>query len=261
MTETSTSTTTAATALSVRLVGGPTLAFEYAGLTFLTDPTFDEPGVYPGRVDLHKLTGPALSPDELGRIDVVLLSHDEHADNLDHAGRDLLARVPKVFSTPGAAERIPGVTGLENWQTVQVGDVEVTGVPALHGPEGAEAVTGVVTGFVLRAPGEPVVYVSGDNASVDVVREVAERVGPIEVAILFAGGANVGAFGDVDITLNSGTAIAAAIALGDALIVPVHAEGWGHFTEGVDELARAFARAGLADRLRVPVRGGSVSVG
>ena len=30
-------------------------------------------------------------------------------------------------------------------------------------------------------------YVSGDNASLDVVRAIAERVGAVDVAILFAG--------------------------------------------------------------------------
>jgi hypothetical protein len=36
-----------------------------------------------------------------------------------------------------------------------------------------------------------------------------------------------------------------------ALIVPVHFEGWAHFTESV-EIDAAFAAAGLADRLRWP---------
>jgi hypothetical protein len=46
-----------------------------------------------------------------------------------------------------------------------------------------------VTGFVLSGEGLPTVYVSGDNASLDVVRTIAGRVGPVDVAVLFAGGA------------------------------------------------------------------------
>lgn len=249
------------TALPALLVGGPTLHFEYGGLAFLTDPTFDEPRAYENGVVLHKLTGPAVQPEQLGRVDVVLLSHDEHADNLDVAGRAFLGRVPTVLSTPGAAERIAGVTGLENWQVVTVGDVEITGVPALHGPEGAEAVTGVVTGFVLRAPGEPTVYVSGDNASVELVREIADRFGRIDVAVLFTGAANPGRFGDVDVTLNARTAVEAAQALGDALIVPIHAEGWAHFSETLERLELLFGYAGAADRLRIPVPGERFVIG
>lgn len=42
--------------------------------------------------------------------------------------------------------------------------VTVTGLPARHGPEGSEAVSGDVVGFLLTAPGQPSVYVRGDNA-------------------------------------------------------------------------------------------------
>jgi hypothetical protein len=36
----------------------------------------------------------------------------------------------------------------------------------------------------------------------------------------------------------------------DAAIVPVHCEGWAHFSETRAEIEAAFAAAGLADRLR-----------
>lgn len=230
------------------LVGGPTMRLRYGHATFLTDPTFDPPGDYAGRVTLHKLAGPAVSRERIGLLDAVLLSHDTHADNLDGSGRELLADVPLVLSEPGAAERIPGVTGLEPWQSTLIGDVRVTAVPARHGPVGCEPMTGIVTGFVLEAEGAPTTYVSGDNAAVELVAEIAERF-TIDLAILFTGAANVGAFGDVDITLNRRTAIEAARLLRDATIVPVHAEGWDHFTETRESLARAFGYAGLADRL------------
>ncbi|WP_217182991.1 MBL fold metallo-hydrolase [Streptomyces sp. AC495_CC817] len=243
------------TTITALLVGGPTVHFTYAGLAFLTDPTFDEPGEYPGGATLYKLTGPAVSASALGAIDAVLLSHEQHADNLDAAGRDLLAEVPVILTTTDSATRLDGATGLDPWQTHRLGAVTVTAVPALHGPEGAEALSGVVTGFVLEAEGEPTVYVSGDNASVDLVREIAGRFPGIEIAFLFAGAANVGRFGDTDLTLNARTALEAADALGDALIVPVHAEGWFHFSETRERLIGMFAHAGRSDRLRVLTAG------
>ncbi len=250
-----TETVTSPALLDAVHVGGPTLRFRYAGATWLTDPTFDEPGDYPGPITLHKLSGPAVPIEAIGPIDVVLLSHDQHADNLDAAGRELLAGVDTVLSTPDAAARIAGVRGLRPWESVTLGAVEVVAVPALHGPEGCEPLSGVVTGFVLRAAGEPTVYVSGDNASVDVVEQIVARIGRIDVAVLNIGAANVGRFGDSDVTLNARTAVRAAEVLGDAIVVAVHAEGWAHFTESLDHLERAFGYAGLADRLRIPVRG------
>ena len=241
--------------VTLTLIGGPTAIIDYAGVRLLTDPTFDAPRSYDGGIPLHKLSGPALAADQVGEIDAVLLSHDQHPDNLDEAGRAFLPRAGAVLSTPEAAERVEGVTGLAPWQTHRLGEVEVTAVPALHGPEGAEELSGTVTGFVLSAPGEPVLYVSGDNASVEVVTAIAERIGRIDLAVLFAGAANVGRFGDADLTLNARTAVAAARELGDAVIVPVHAEGWHHFSETRERLVREFGYAGLADRLRVPEAG------
>lgn len=182
---------------------------------------------------------------------MVLLSHDQHADNLDNGGRELLGVAGTVLSTPEAAGRLPGVTGLQPWQEHGVGAVTVQAVPALHGPDGCEAITGTVTGFVLSASGWPRLYVSGDNASVGLVQEIADRVGTIDIAVLHVGAANVGAFGDTDLTLNHRTAVAAAGLLAPATIVPVHAEGWAHFTESLDLLQLHFGHAGLIDRLRI----------
>lgn len=67
---------------------------------FLTDPTFDAPGTYPS--GLAKTAPASATPADLGRIDVVLLSHDEHDDNLDASGRTLLADVPLALTTPSA---------------------------------------------------------------------------------------------------------------------------------------------------------------
>jgi L-ascorbate metabolism protein UlaG (beta-lactamase superfamily) len=233
------------------LIGGPTLRFRYAGLAFLTDPTFDEPGVYPGRRTLRKLTGPAVSADEIGSVDVVLLSHDQHVDNLDHSGRAFLPRAGITLSTPDAAGRLAAVRGLTKWESVSIGEALVTAVPALHGPQGCEPVLGVVAGFVLTAPNRPTVYFSGDNASVELVEQIARRTGRIDLAILNVGAANGGVFGDVDMTLNSRTAVEAARALGDALVVPIHAEGWWHFSETLDRLESSFRYADLAHRLRI----------
>ncbi|MFC9895389.1 MBL fold metallo-hydrolase [Nocardia sp. NPDC127579] len=252
--------TIARTSLQALHIGGPTLRFRYGGLTWLTDPTFDAPGEYPGPITLHKLTGPAVAADQVGAVDIVLLSHDQHADNLDTSGREFLASVDTVLSTPDAAARIEGVRGMANWETATFGPVTVTAVPALHGPEGAEALAGVVTGFVLQAPGEPTVYVSGDNASVDLVAEIAARIGRIDIAVLFVGAANPGRFGDTDVTLNARTAVQAAQHLDDAVIVPVHAEGWGHFSETLEYLARTFEYAGRSAQLRIPPLGREIAV-
>ncbi|MET9498145.1 MBL fold metallo-hydrolase [Streptomyces sp. NPDC006552] len=252
----------------VRVFGGPTALFDYAGLRFLTDPTFDGPGDHPApAVVLTKTAGPDGSPADLGRVDVVLLSHDEHADNLDTSGRALLTDVPLTLTTPGGGERLgETATGLADWQSVEFerrdggpGTVTVTGVPAIHGPgkrEEVEPICGQVVGFVLSGEGLPTVYVSGDNASLGAVKEIAERFAPVDTALLFAGAPRFPDLFDGGlIVLDSAQAAQAAKILDAARVVPLHYDSWAHFTEGGDELVAAFATAGLADRLDFGVRG------
>jgi L-ascorbate metabolism protein UlaG (beta-lactamase superfamily) len=244
----------------VRVFGGPTALFEYGGLRFLTDPTFDGPGDYPSAgATLTKTAPSTATPAELGPVDVVLLSHDEHADNLDTSGRALLADVPLTLTTPGGGKRLgEKAKGLADWESIELerpggGTITVTGVPAVHGPgprEEVEPFTGEVVGFVLTGEGLPTVYVSGDNASLDAVREIAERFGPVDTAILFAGAPRFPMLFDGGLlVLDSAQAAEAARVLGARRIVPVHHDSWAHFTEGRDELEAAFAAAGLADRL------------
>jgi L-ascorbate metabolism protein UlaG (beta-lactamase superfamily) len=44
-------------------------------------------------------------------------------------------------------------------------------------------------------------------------------------------------------------AVAFARMAHDTRIVPIHYEGWAHFTEGRDAIEHAFADAGMSDRL------------
>ena len=122
---------------------------------------------------------------------------------------------------------------------------------AQHGPEGCEPVSGDVIGFVLSAADLPTVYVSGDNASLDLVRAIAERTGPVDTAVLFAGAARTGLFDGALLTLDSAQAAEAAAILEARRVVPVHFDSWAHFSEGCAELEAAFAAAGLLDRLQL----------
>ena len=249
---------TARPGFTLQAIGGPTALLTYGGLRLLTDPTFDPPGDYgSGEAVLTKLAGPALAADRVEPIDAVLLSHDHHPDNLDRAGRAVLTRAGRVLTTSEGARRLGGsVTGLAPGDVVELErgsrpSVRVTAVDAQHGPPGVAERTGPVIGFVLQARGEPTVYVSGDNASIDVVRDIARRFGPIDVAVLFVGGAQVKAkYGDVHLTLTAGDAAAAARVLSPATIIPVHQDGWRHFTSDAAAVERAFAAAGMGDRLR-----------
>lgn len=251
-----------AASLAVTVVGGPTALLEWAGLRLLLDPTFDEPQRYgPDDDDLEKTAGPAVAFDELGRIDAALVSHHHHEDNLDHQGRNLALTLPLVVTTPVGAEDLAArggtarVIGLADDESIALDDPLMVGsavaarapagarlhaLPAQHGPaEWAERL-GPVCGFLLTAPGQPTVYISGDNSEVSVVEGIAARYGAVDAAVLFAGAARVPAI-DAALTLTAADARVAALALGARRVIGLHVDQWTHFSEGRDALEREFA--------------------
>jgi L-ascorbate metabolism protein UlaG (beta-lactamase superfamily) len=245
----------------ITYIGGPTALIEWSGLRLLTDPTFDPAGSdYPSNAyTLRKTIGPAVGASAIGPIDAVLLSHDHHFDNLDHAGRALLASARAVITTEAGASRLGGKTrGLVAWahNDLESPDgrvLRVTATPARHGPANGDR--GPVIGFALTLERvEGTVYVSGDTVWFDGVREVGERF-DVRIAMLFCGAARVRVAGDNDLTLNADGAVSAARALAGATIVPLHYEGWEHFTQSRVDVEQAFEKAGLGQRLRWPAAG------
>jgi L-ascorbate metabolism protein UlaG (beta-lactamase superfamily) len=84
------------------------------------------------------------------------------------------------------------------------------------------------------------------------VAEIARRTPSIDAVVLHAGAARVPArFRNRALSLDSIRAAAAAAILGPAEIIPAHYDGWTHFSEGRDDLVRAFDDAGLTARLRL----------
>jgi L-ascorbate metabolism protein UlaG (beta-lactamase superfamily) len=215
---------------------------------------------------LTKTAGPARSPASLGRVDIILLSHDHHSDNLDHSGRRFLANAGRVFTTPAGADRLAGqATGLANWQSIDIPALDgpalrVTGTPARHGPPSLDR--GPVTGFVMAFVDalDHVVYVSGDTVWYEGVAEVARRFA-VRTAVIYMGAARVPAVGTDDaLTMTAQGAIEAARVFSGATIVPLHYEGWRHFSESREVIARAFTAAGIEDRVRWMTLGETIAV-
>jgi L-ascorbate metabolism protein UlaG (beta-lactamase superfamily) len=252
-------------------IDGPTMLIELENLRILTDPTFDPAGSeYAfGPIVLRKTSDPALSLEAVGDIDLVLLSHDEHADNLDHTGRSLLARAETVLTTPGGAARLGGnAKGLERWATATYPlaggrTLTITATPARHGPPGCEPVTGEVTGFVLSWPDTDssgdvsyTVYVSGDTVWFNDLLELRTRF-RIDLAILHLGNVHIDAVGPDNLTMNAAEAITMAKQLSIPKIIPIHVDGWEHFQESKSQVQVEFANhniPGLAEWLTPGVR-------
>jgi L-ascorbate metabolism protein UlaG (beta-lactamase superfamily) len=252
--------------IKITLIGGPTALIEVNGFRLLTDPTFDAPGEYPlPHVTLKKTAKPALTVDQILPVDAVLLSHDQHSDNLDTSGRALLAKAPRVLTTQAGAKRLGGhAEGLAPWESEELikpdgRGLQITATPARHGPAGIEPFSGDVIGFVVsfKDGSQDPIYITGDTVWYDGIAEVARRF-PAGVVVLFAGSAQTR--GPFHLTMDVNDAIETAHAFPNAAIVPIHCDGWAHFTQDGADLDVSFKALGIGARLRMLEPGVATSI-
>jgi len=240
-------------------IGGPTVLIEFAGWRILSDPTFDPPGrryKFGWGTASDKVAGPAVAIADLGPLDVVLLTHDHHADNLDVAGRALLPDVPIVVTTVAGAARLGGrPMGLEPWATVTLEggvldgggrrpSMEIVATPCRHGPPLSHPIVGDVIGFGLSEQGsaKTTLWISGDTVLFDGVREVADRL-HVDVALLHLGGVRFPITGPVHYTMAIDDGIELCRSIRPRVAIPVHYEGWSHFRQGRDAIERELQAA------------------
>lgn len=255
----------------ITYLGGATYLIEIGSLRLLTDPGFDPEGTErsegPGH-HLKKVMTPPIAAEDVGRIDAVLLSHQQHYDNLDNTGRAMLPQWGRVITTPESAAQLDGIAeALDTWESVELtGDagesIRVPATPAVHAesPEIQEA-TGATTGFVLEWDGQEngAFWITGDSVYFEGLEEVAERF-DIGTAILHLGSANVPAVGDNALTMDGADGARITAKLDARQVFPAHFEGWLHFRQGGEGIAEAFADAGLSDRLVFAPLGAAIDV-
>jgi L-ascorbate metabolism protein UlaG (beta-lactamase superfamily) len=242
-------------------LGGPTVLIEVDGWRLLTDPTFDAPGrrySFGWGATSRKLVGPAISASDLGPIHAVLLSHDQHGDNLDLAGRTMLPTADVVVTTISGARRIGGsAQGLRPWSNTWLEaptrpPIEITATPCRHGPPHSRLITGDVIGFALRWAGQEhgVLWITGDTVLYDGVTQVADRL-HVGTALMHLGRVRFPVTGPVHYTLTARDAIDLCRLLRPRTAIPVHYEGWKHFRQGREAIEREWATAPQDIRERI----------
>ncbi len=243
-------------------VGTATVILEIGALRLLTDPTFDPAGTQYSwalfGANSTKLEQPAVPLDEIGRFDAALVTHAQHDDNLDPRGRTALERARRVITTRPSARRLGGIAeGLRAWETTElVADdgmrMRITATPARHGPPLSLPFVGKVIGFVLEWEGHAL-YISGDTVVFGGLAEVARRFA-IDLALLHIGQAKLPVLGPFRLTMDAAGATRVAAMLGEKTrIVPLHYDGWSHFSQSkADAIAQLSV---LGDRVRWLVKG------
>jgi L-ascorbate metabolism protein UlaG (beta-lactamase superfamily) len=249
---------------SLTLLRNATVLLSYAGTTFLVDPMLNDagavsaiPGTAPNeRNPLVELPRPAA--DVAAAADAVLVTH-LHNDHFDDAARSLLPNAVPLLCQPPDADRLRG-DGFTDVRPVEpaatIGAVSVDRVVARHTlGEHAEAL-GPGSGYVLRADGEPTVYVAGDCVWCEEMAATLDEFRP-DVVVLNGGAARF--LTGAHISMTSSDVIAAARHADGAQIVVVHLEALNHCPMTRDELRRHATAAGLVERVRAPADGTSLT--
>jgi L-ascorbate metabolism protein UlaG (beta-lactamase superfamily) len=251
--------------MRIRLVRNATLVVELAGRRLLVDPALDEAGArppvgntpHPRRNPLVPLPVPA--EELVAGLDAVLVTH-LHRDHFDDTAAELVPQEPPLFCQPEDAETlrergfadVRPVAAEEEWE-----GIVLTRTPARHGTGEIGAAMAPASGFVLRQPSGPSLYLAGDTILCPEVRDVLASHRP-EVVVVNAGGAHF-TTGD-PIVMTAAEVVEVARLAPWARVVAVHLEAINHCPETRADLHQLLVEEGLVERVTVPEDGAAVPV-
>jgi L-ascorbate metabolism protein UlaG (beta-lactamase superfamily) len=259
---------------SLLFIGTATTLIRVGALTLLTDPNFLHRGqrAYLGHgLSAKRLTEPARSPQELPRLDAVILSH-LHGDHWDRVAQRGLDHDLPVITTPHAAKRLQWrgysrALGLRTWtqHLLSRGDtqVRITSMPGRHAPLAFRRLLPPVMGTMLEfgavnGPTRLRVYLSGDTLLVEDLREIPQRFPDVDVAVLHLGGTRLP--GGLMVTMDAvqGADLMALINAG--LTIPVHFDDYDRFKSPLPDFQAEVDRRGLASRVGYLQRGEDIEL-
>lgn len=243
--------------MGVTFIGHSSFLVQIGGLNLLVDPVFAN-----WLIVLHRLRKPGVAIKHLPPIDAVLLSH-AHMDHLNFPSLRRIIRHTRRLTGTTPAAVVPwnvtdlvadlgfsSVASLAWWQSMKLGDVEITLTPAKHW--GARKMTDTHRGFggyVIRN-GAQSLYHSGDTGYFDSFDEIRERLAP-QVALLPIGAYSPDSFRSVHTSPEDALQIFADLRA--ETMIPMHYGTFCLSAEPMDEplprLLSAAGRAGVSKRV------------
>jgi L-ascorbate metabolism protein UlaG (beta-lactamase superfamily) len=177
--------------IALTFVNHITYLLQFRGLNVLTDPVWSDrvsPVQWSGP---KRVRAPGLAFEALPQVDVVLVSHN-HYDHLDVDTLLRLERAHRPLFLTGLGNRafleehgLTHVRELDWWQATAHGQARFTYVPAQHWS--GRSLSGrnrtLWGGFVIET-GDRKVYFAGDTGYWRHFRDLRERFGPADVAML-----------------------------------------------------------------------------
>jgi L-ascorbate metabolism protein UlaG (beta-lactamase superfamily) len=259
---------------SLLFIGTATTLIRYGELTLLTDPNFLHQGqrAYLGYgLTAKRLTEPALTPQQLPGLDLVVLSHlhGDHWDREAHRGLD--HQVP-IVTTPHASKRLQlrgfaRAIGLRTWGSHELVKgstrLRITSMPGRHAPGPLRRVLPPVMGSLLEfgSISQPVqlrMYLTGDTLFVEDLREIPVRYPAIDAAVLHLGGTRLP--GGLMVTMDAIQGADLLQLIKPRMAIPVHYDDYRLFTSPLSDFRAEVDRRGLSDLVRYVDRGDTVAL-
>ncbi|MBL8953475.1 MAG: MBL fold metallo-hydrolase [Myxococcaceae bacterium] len=254
------------TGLRITWFGHSTTLIELDGVKVLTDPVFSERASPYSFIGPTRWYAPLIPLAELPKVDAVIISHD-HYDHLDEATVKQL-KGARFFVALGVAAHleywgIPAadITELDWWEEATLGPLRVVSTPSRHasGRQVLDQGATLWTSWSLIGPAHRVWY-SGDTGLFPAMRDIGEKYGPFDVAMV-----EIGQYHRAwpDWHIGPEQAVKASQLVRAQTFFPIH---WGLFTLAMhgwtEPIERALAEATLQNvNIVTPKPGQSVEPG
>ena len=245
--------------MQLQLIRNATLKITYAGKTLLVDPMLSPKHgfqSFAGKEENPTVDLPMPADDVIASVDAVLVTHT-HTDHFDPPAIAALARSLPLFCQPADVDKMLGF-GFEKVTSTYpatFGGIDISRTGGKHGSGAILEHMGDVSGFLLKAEGEPTVYIIGDSIWVDDVESALSRFHP-DVIVTNSGGAIIPGFESTPILMEQTETVRVAEAVPSARVIAVHLEALDHCGVTRASIRNLANEKGISDdRLLIPADG------
>ena len=228
-------------------IGHATFLIGFKGLNILTDPFFSRRASPFQNFGPERYVAPGMALQDLPPLDAIIISHN-HYDSFDFPALTRLAqrKADSLVLVPlglGDLTREAGFTNVREvdwYDQVKLGKVTFTSTPAIHWSRRnlGDTNQSLWNGFKIAGPGKSIWFVGDTAIGPMFEKEVAPRVGPVDIALV-----PIGAFLPRDFMrpmhTNPAEAVELARIMGAHTAIGMH---WGTVPLGEDTPNQAVAR-------------------